>query len=221
MSEQERNIEDLLKEHLDESVVKTREQSGVRLSYVEGWYVIEQANVCFGFDGWSSETFDVKVVQEESKLGSRPKAGDEPKWYVGYTARVRVTALGIVRDGCGFGSGIDRDLGRAHESAVKEAETDALKRAFRSFGYRFGLALYDKDKAHVGSGKAKKSAALGNGKKPADVKAREVWTKIGCIPGDFDSFVTEHGTRLAYGAIAKAHEQGISVDDAVRELANA
>jgi recombination DNA repair RAD52 pathway protein len=33
-----------------------------------------------------------------------------------------------------------------HESAIKEAETDAMKRAFRTFGNTFGLALYQKDK---------------------------------------------------------------------------
>ena len=35
----------------------------------------------------------------------------------------------------------------AHESAIKEAETDAMKRALRSFGNTFGLALYDKNVA--------------------------------------------------------------------------
>nr|WP_233130301.1 Rad52/Rad22 family DNA repair protein [Synechococcus sp. 1G10] len=51
---------------------------------------------------------------------------------------------GIVREGCGVGHGIDVDLGQAHESALKEAETDAMKRALMTFGNPFGLALYDK-----------------------------------------------------------------------------
>lgn len=38
----------------------------------------------------------------------------------------------------------------AHESAIKEAVTDALKRGLRSFGNPFGLALYDKSRASVG-----------------------------------------------------------------------
>jgi hypothetical protein len=62
---------------------------------------------------------------------------------------VRVTVGDVVRDGTGYGSGIDRDLGAAHESAVKEAETDAMKRALMTFGNPFGLALYDKTKANV------------------------------------------------------------------------
>lgn len=216
----ERDFQKLLDEQLDEQHVKTREQSGVRLSYVEGWYVIEQANVCFGFDGWSSETLEVKQVQEEQKLGSRPKPGDEPKWYVGYTAKVRITALGVVRDGYGAGSGIDKDLFRAHESAVKEAETDALKRAFRSFGYRFGLALYDKTQSNVTKNGKPKAAKLAEGS-AVEAKARKAWEKIGGIPHDFNSFVSEHGQKIAYGAIAKASEQGISLEDALRELQNA
>ncbi|MDM7954732.1 MAG: Rad52/Rad22 family DNA repair protein [Cyanobium sp. CZS 25K] len=35
-------------------------------------------------------------------------------------------------------------MGQAHESALKEAETDAMKRALMTFGHPFGLALYDK-----------------------------------------------------------------------------
>ncbi len=34
-------------------------------------------------------------------------------------------------------------------SAIKEAETDAMKRALMTFGNPFGLALYDKDQANV------------------------------------------------------------------------
>jgi len=40
-------------------------------------------------------------------------------------------------------------LGEAHESALKEAETDATKRALVTFGNLFGLALYDKQQLGV------------------------------------------------------------------------
>jgi Rad52/22 family double-strand break repair protein len=40
-------------------------------------------------------------------------------------------------------------IGEAVDTAIKSAETDATKRALVTFGYCFGLALYDKDKAHV------------------------------------------------------------------------
>ena len=54
------------------------------------------------------------------------------------------------REGCGAGHGILKDLGEAHESALKEAETDAMKRALMTFGNPFGLALYDKARENVG-----------------------------------------------------------------------
>src|SRR4051812_31969840 len=63
--------------------------------------------------------------------------------------RVQTAGIGVNRDGCGYGSGIDKDIGQAHESAIKEAETDAMKRALMTFGNPFGLALYDKDQANV------------------------------------------------------------------------
>jgi hypothetical protein len=62
---------------------------------------------------------------------------------------VRAGGQAIVREGTGYGSGIDADDGAAHESAVKEAETDAMKRGMMTFGNPFGLALYDKTQAEV------------------------------------------------------------------------
>lgn len=130
-----------LKAPLGSSHVKTRKQAGRELSYVEGWWAIAEANRIFGFDGWHRETVDIK------RLGD-PYEKDE-KWRVAFMAKVRITVGTIVREGCGYGSGIDRDLGSAHESALKEAETDAMKRALMTFGNPFGLALYDKEQNGV------------------------------------------------------------------------
>ena len=63
--------------------------------------------------------------------------------------RVRVIVGDVIRDGMGSGHGIDADCGLAHESAIKEAETDAMKRALMTFGNPFGLALYDKEQRQV------------------------------------------------------------------------
>jgi hypothetical protein len=49
-------------------------------------------------------------------------------------------------------------LGEAHENALKEAETDATKRALTTFGNLFGLALYDKAQAGV-RGRARTTTA--------------------------------------------------------------
>jgi hypothetical protein len=55
----------------------------------------------------------------------------------------------ICREGCGSGHGTGPNPGEAHESAIKEAETDAMKRALTTFGNPFGLALYDKEQLNV------------------------------------------------------------------------
>lgn len=131
--------------------VKTRTQSGRDLSYIEGWWAISEANRIFGFDSWSSETVEFKCVAEHERPVGFKK---EPGWGVTYIAKVRIEvcypdSASTVREGCGTGHGIDRDRGLAHESALKEAETDARKRALMTFGNPFGLALYDKEQNGV------------------------------------------------------------------------
>lgn len=147
--------------------VKTRSQSGRNLSYIEGWQAIAEANRIFGFDGWTRETIDLKMVAEKERhLGKAPNT--YPGWGVTYIARVRITVGTIIREGCGTGHGIDRDLGQAHESALKEAETDAMKRALMTFGNPFGLALYDKTQANVADFLPDEGAPSG--------EAQEVWS---------------------------------------------
>jgi len=136
---------------LDRSVVAEREQGGKKLSYIEAWHAIAEANRIFGFDGWNRETVDLRQLGEPRVTQDRY---GKDQMRVGYSARVRITVLTptgslIVREGCGFGSGIDKDVDQAHESALKEAESDAMKRALMTFGNPFGLALYDKTQANV------------------------------------------------------------------------
>lgn len=134
---------------LTPKAVKKREQAGRKLSYIEGWWAIAEANRIFGFDGWTRETVEIKCVSEKDRLIGKPP-NQRAGWSVTYTCKVRIDAKGVIREGTGAGHGIDVDLGAAHESAIKEAETDAMKRALMTFGWPFGLALYDKDQEHVG-----------------------------------------------------------------------
>jgi DNA repair and recombination protein RAD52 len=132
-----------LQAKLDGSVVKKNPRG---YDYIEGWKAIAEANRIFGFGEWDRETVELKQLGE-------PYVNEKGNHYVNYLARVRIVVRHdgavTVREGCGFGSGIDRDIGRSHESAVKEAETDAMKRALMTFGNPFGLALYDKKQADV------------------------------------------------------------------------
>lgn len=130
--------------------VKTRKQGGKQLSYIEGWVVIKEANRVFGFDGWIRETV---MLQETNRdlvhlTGDR---GEYDQWRIGYIAKVRITVGSTVREGTGYGSGMGKPeaIGDAVEGAIKEAETDAMKRCFMTFGNPFGLALYDKEQNEV------------------------------------------------------------------------
>lgn len=140
---------DLAKPLLQSNVSK-RDQSGRELSYIESWWAISEANRIFGFDGWGRETVEIRLVAEREREIGQNKT---PGWSVSYIGKVRVTVSAggtlITREGCGAGHGIDRDLGQAHESAVKEMESDAAKRALMTFGNQFGLALYDRDQEGV------------------------------------------------------------------------
>jgi hypothetical protein len=76
----------------------------------------------------------------------------------------------VIREGTGAGHCEASNMGEAHENALKEAETDATKRALSTFGNPFGLALYDKEQRYVRK-TPKKSAT---GIKKGDV----VWVVI-------------------------------------------
>jgi DNA repair and recombination protein RAD52 len=133
--------QEMLKQKLNPKAVSQRSKAGVNLSYVEGWHVIAEANRIFGFGGWHRETVYNKQVCRYEYSG---------KVKVGYEAMVRITVDGVTREGTGHGSQVAKDEFDAIEGAAKEAETDAMKRAFMTFGNPFGLALYDKTQKSVG-----------------------------------------------------------------------
>jgi DNA recombination protein Rad52 len=130
-----------LRRSLNHRHVRTREANGRELSYIEGWYVISEANRIFGFDGWNRETVDSRCVLARENRGS---------FLAVYVAKVRITVQAdgaiIVREGHGSGEGRGTSPGDVHDIALKAAETDATKRALATFGKPFGLELYRKDK---------------------------------------------------------------------------
>jgi hypothetical protein len=126
-----------LRRDLNHRCVRKREVNGRELSYVEGWFVISEANRIFGFDAWSRETTESKCVLARENRGA---------FLAVYTARVRITVQAdgavVVREGHGTGEGRGSSPGEVHDLALKAAETDATKRALATFGKPFGLALY-------------------------------------------------------------------------------
>lgn len=137
---------------LDPKHVATRNQANTTLSYITAWHAIAEANRIFGFGEWNRETVSMTETSRElvDVKGYNGKP-DYKQWRVSYVAKVRVTVDGAIREGTGFGSGMGKPnaIGDAIEGAVKEAESDAMKRALMTFGNKFGLALYDKTQANV------------------------------------------------------------------------
>jgi DNA repair and recombination protein RAD52 len=167
------DIERITKElggKLDPKHIKVRPDS--KMSYVEAWFIIEELNRIFGHFGWNIETSYEKVAEQwvassyeknEAKKAEREPMPDQ--WAVGYIAKVRLTitlpdSSIVVRERHGAGNGISRQLHDAHEGAVKEAESDGLKRAAMTLGHPLGLALYDKERANVGVSEEKQQEEL-------------------------------------------------------------
>lgn len=126
---------------LDKAHIHSRHVQGRRLDYIEGWFAISQANSIFGYAGWDRE-----MVQFERVFERQRKADIACAYWARVRIRVHIEDRAVIREGTGFGSAIASDLSDAHERALKSAETDATKRALVTFGKRFGLSLYDKDR---------------------------------------------------------------------------
>lgn len=196
--------------------VKARNQGGRSVSYIEGWHVIAEANRIFGFDAWTRETVEVRCVSEKERtIGSRGDSG----WGVTYIARVRVTVRTsnpesitsiVIREGCGSGHGIDRDLGQAHESAIKEAETDAMKRALMTFGNPFGLALYDKQQTNVAddppAASPSKPAPLLSEPQASEEQKKLIQDINGCIDAaELDKFIKSDNFKSRVAKLPEKH----------------
>lgn len=134
----------VLNSELDSNRIKTREKGNVSLSYIEGFDVIDTANLIFGYGNWSYIISKLEQVSQEQNHNQN--------FVVCYKAVVKLIVKdethtkSIFRQDVGFGSGVAKALNDAHENAGKEAVTDALKRAMRSFGNQFGNSLYDKSR---------------------------------------------------------------------------
>ncbi len=133
----------LLRKNIDRSCVKSMSGFGnTKVLYLEGWQAIEIANDIFGYNGWSSNIYDMKEEYREVREYRGCKI-----YNVAYTCMCRVILdNGVYHEDIGFGSGEGlKHLGKAIEKAKKGAVTDALKRSLRQFGNGLGNCCYNKD----------------------------------------------------------------------------
>ncbi|MDD0856319.1 Rad52/Rad22 family DNA repair protein [Campylobacter magnus] len=134
-----------LQSELSKDRIKVRDKANIKLSYLEGFDIIDTANNIFGFGGWAYTISSLEQVSQE--------VNSNQNVVICYKAIVKVDVYGIdhstmiSRQDVGFGTGVARNLADAHENSAKEAVTDALKRSLRSFGNQFGNSLYDKSKS--------------------------------------------------------------------------
>lgn len=125
-------------------VVKPSGNYGPKGDYLEGWHVINELNRVFGFGGWS---YTIDLTRDALEKGKDSKGNEQCQ--AAYTCICTLTVGTVTRQDVGFGSGFAKGVGDAIEGATKEAVTDSLKRAARTFGNIFGLALYDKSRVNV------------------------------------------------------------------------
>ncbi|EAU89510.2 RAD52 DNA repair protein RADC [Coprinopsis cinerea okayama7 len=112
---------------------------GQRLTYAEGWKIINLANEVFGFNGWSTNIISLTTDFIDQSEGGT-------KFNICVTAIVRVTLRdGVYHEdtGCGTVENI-KSKAQGLDKCKKEAVTDAVKRALRNFGNLMGNCLYDK-----------------------------------------------------------------------------
>ena len=172
----------LLNQKINPSNVSYRPGGGgQKLAYLESWHVIQEANRIFGFDGWSSETIYTLCVSDTNPIT--------------YIAKVKITVGDIVKEGTGAGHGRMGSIGEKHELAIKEAESDARKRALMQFGDQFGLSLYDKDKAWLKEEKETKTKDVSD--KPIDLTEGEKFIK------ECEAFIKRPGSKDKLGLLKK------------------
>ena len=154
-----------LNQKLGPEFISTRPGGGgMKLTYTEGWKVINLANEVFGFNGWSTAVVNVTCDFADYDPNTH-------RHTIGVAATVRVTLRdGVYHEDIGYGmmensKSKGAAFDKVHSTRLapyfvrrmltsisgqtfqcrKEAVTDALKRALRNFGNLLGNCLYDKE----------------------------------------------------------------------------
>lgn len=116
-------------------------------SHVAGWDITAHLTRMFGFGGWEKEILDLVLVAEEHA----PEWSGKKNWFVTYRCTLRLRIFdpdrNVVVEIDDVGTGTSPNLpsrGDAHDFAVKNAVTYALKRCAKDLGDQFGLSLYHK-----------------------------------------------------------------------------
>jgi len=147
--EEQAAVQKALQQRLGPNFISKRPAGGGQnVVYLEGWKAISLANEIFGFNGWSHSVSQQTIDFVDHSQG---------KFYVGVSAFVKVQLKdGVFHEDIGYGvSEGMRSKALSIEKARKEAVTDGLKRALKSFGNALGNCLGDKDYVRLMGSKPK------------------------------------------------------------------
>ena len=147
---------------LDPELVSQRKgRGGKSFDYLEGHAVIDQANLIFGYGGWGYELAGDVTLRRIETVDAQT---GEVKVSLGYSAPVRVTVAGALpRTDIGVHPVTEENFD-GHDTAMKAAVTDGLKRAFRSFGVQFGNGFYGDQPQAGGQPQPQRVPAPANGR---------------------------------------------------------
>ena len=116
------------------------------MAHLPAYDVIAYLNKVFGFEGWDREIVNTWLI-DETGTEKNGRVG----WTVTYGCQVRLTIRNpsgsVVKVSDGVATGSANNLpsrGDAHDFAIKNADSYALKRAAKDLGDQFGLSLYNK-----------------------------------------------------------------------------
>jgi recombination DNA repair RAD52 pathway protein len=129
------------------------------MAHLPAYDVIAHLTRIFGFEGWDKEILTLECVAQNSVTYT--KDGQEKKGYdVTYRCTMRLTIfdtrmmnafvprperiIKVIEDGATGSAHHMPDYGDAHDFAMKNAISYAIKRCAKDLGDQFGLSLYNK-----------------------------------------------------------------------------
>lgn len=127
-------------------------------SHLPAFDVIAHLTRIFGFEGWDKEVTSLWLISESSR--PNPNDSSKTQYTVTYGCQMRLTIKAKVEGSSIFGNSLGvvkrieeaatgsannlPSLGDAHDFAMKNAISYALKRCAKDLGDQFGLSLYNK-----------------------------------------------------------------------------
>lgn len=135
--------ETLLRPINPDRVLHTRGQS-----HLPAYDVVAHLTRIFGYEGWDKEIRNLWLIAELAREDST--TAGKYRYTVTYGCQMRLTILDMARrplkviDEAATGSANNLpNMGDAHDFAMKNSISYALKRCAKDLGDQFGLSLYD------------------------------------------------------------------------------